>query len=83
MKVNQNVLRFFLGYLGGELNQACVRNGTGAESESFLFYFCENHKNEGQAQHKILVFRNNFTYILQITKLEMKKGKRGGDPHLG
>ena len=34
MKVNQNVLRFVLGYLGGELNQACVRNGTGAESES-------------------------------------------------
>ena len=39
MKVNQNVFTFFLGYLGGELNQACVRNGTGAESESFYFIF--------------------------------------------
>ena len=35
------VFRYFLGYLGDELNRASVGNGngTGAESESFAFNF--------------------------------------------
>ena len=30
---------YILGYLGGELNRACVGNGTGAKSEGFAFNF--------------------------------------------
>ena len=33
------IFRHFLGYLGDELNRACVGNGTGAERESFCFQF--------------------------------------------
>ena len=33
------VFIYFLGYLGDELNRACVGNGTGAESESFASHF--------------------------------------------
>ena len=33
------IYRYILGYLGGELNRACVGNGTGAKSEGFAFNF--------------------------------------------
>ena len=33
------VFRYFLGYLGDELNRASVENGTVAESESFALNF--------------------------------------------
>ena len=33
------VFRYFLGYLGDELDRASVGNGTSAESESFDFNF--------------------------------------------
>ena len=36
VKVKWNVLTYLVGYLGDELNQACVGNGTSAESESFV-----------------------------------------------
>ena len=45
------IFRYFLGYLGDELNQACVGNGTGAESESFCFQFWKNPEFEGHTQH--------------------------------
>ena len=38
---------YILGYLGGELNRACVGNGTGAKSEGFAFSFGKNPKGEG------------------------------------
>ena len=41
------VFRYFLAYLGDELNRASVGTGTSAESESFAFQFCKNHKTEG------------------------------------
>ena len=72
MKVNQNVLRFFLGYLGGELNQACVGNGNGAESESFDFnnlsnlniYWSESHRKK-LTNLQAHVLRNYF-FMLNI-----------------
>ena len=38
---------YILGYLGGELNRACVGNETGAKSEGFAFNFEKNPEGEG------------------------------------
>ena len=38
------VFIYFLGYLGDELNRACVGNGTDAKSESFDFNFVKIRK---------------------------------------
>lgn len=49
------IFRHFLVYLGDELNRACMGNGTGAESGSFISQFWKNPEFEGHTQH-ILYF---------------------------
>ena len=80
MKVNQNVLRFFLGYLGGELNQACVRNGTGAESESFYFIFVRITKMRAKHSTKSLCFEIilHVVYKFDEIKVGVEEGEGGG-----